>query len=190
MGRALGLTLAALGLAALAPAGQLKVWHDEAAEAPFDATASRRYEVVNSGAHGVTQLGLERHATPGQGPRYVALFAADGSIRLEAASHPDRQGRFRGEIPRWKFDAVAQFALDAGYLEYEHTYQSPTFDPATVFTSLVHSGERKVVKNHARAGPPALWALEELLDKLIDEATWKRVDAFPEDAGQAAGEGR
>jgi hypothetical protein len=45
-------------------------------------------------------------------------------------------------------------------------------DNPTVYTTVVMDGKRKVVSNYANAGPTKLWAIEQLIDKLLLEAKW------------------
>jgi len=159
-----------------APGGELQQQHQALfARTPFDATRSRTHEQVVGGLHGVSLLGIERQSPAGQGPEYTAIVSSDGTIRFAGVRHPRREGVYRGEMPRWQFDALAQFVVASGYMEYEHTYQAALFDPSTVYTLVVCKGERRCVRNHARAGPPALWAFEELLDKFLEEASWERL---------------
>jgi len=160
-----------------APApGELGQLHGSLTEGlDYDASRSRGYEQATSSAHGVSEIAIERDPGAIEGPSYTAVLSADGSIRFEGRRHPTRQGVYAGTTSRWEFDALAQFIVDAGYMGYEHTYTARVFDLSTVYTSVVYRGERHMVRHDARAGPPALWATEQILDKLLDEADWHRV---------------
>jgi hypothetical protein len=41
-----------------------------------------------------------------------------------------------------------------------------------VYTSVTKRDRRKVIRNYANAGPTKLWAIEQLIDKLLLEAEW------------------
>ena len=45
-------------------------------------------------------------------------------------------------------------------------------DQPTCYTTVVMHGERKMVRNYANAGPTKLWAIEQIIDKLLLEAEW------------------
>jgi hypothetical protein len=160
--------------------GELRRLHEEAALGlDYDASRSRSYEQATSSAHGVSEISIERDPGPFEGPSYTAVLSSDGAIRFVGRRHPRREGVFAGTAPRWQFDALAQFVVESGYMDYEHTYTARVFDLSTVYTSVVHRGERRVIRHDARAGPSALWAMEQILDKLLDEADWHRVGDLP-----------
>jgi hypothetical protein len=52
-------------------------------------------------------------------------------------------------------------------------------DNSTVYSTVVIGGKRKVISNYANAGPTKLWAVEQLIHKLVLEATWDEDKAAP-----------
>jgi hypothetical protein len=75
---------------------------------------------------------------------------------------------------------VAQFALDAKVTQMKDWYLDDGItDMETVLTSLVVNGARKTVSEYTNSGPPDLWALEQLLDKLLAETIWDPPAASP-----------
>lgn len=56
----------------------------------------------------------------------------------------------------------------------EDTYSCPVTDFPNVYTMVKMRGKQKVVKNYANAGPSKLWAIEQLIDKLLLEAEWEQ----------------
>ncbi len=157
--------------------GRLQRIHDEwATEKPFDRSQSRDYDEVNFAAHGLTEISLERDDLAGVGPAYAVSFSSDGAARFMGIRHGERMGFYEGTLARWQFDALAQFAESMGFRELEHTYLGTIVDQSAVFTSVVRRGERSVVRNNSRAGPPALWVFEQTIEKLMGDVDWKPSD--------------
>ena len=57
-------------------------------------------------------------------------------------------------------------------MDLENTYDRFVTDNPTAYTTVVMNANRKVIKNYAHAGPTKLWAIEQLIDKLMLEARW------------------
>ena len=156
--------------------GKLQRMHDELSAAEsFDRSRSRTYDQVNASDHEVTEIALERDERVGDGPAWLVTIRSDGLMRFSGIRHTDRRGLHEGRTTRWQFDALAQFAVDLGFAELEHTYTGPGLEGSRVYTSVVRDGERHLVRNDSRAGPPALWAFEQAVEKLVLETSWKRL---------------
>ena len=57
-------------------------------------------------------------------------------------------------------------------MDLEDLYSTPIRDQATVHTTVTLDGVTKEIKHRANAGPPSLWAVEELIDLLLCKAEW------------------
>jgi hypothetical protein len=57
-------------------------------------------------------------------------------------------------------------------MDLADAYTIAVTDNPTVYTTVVMNGQRKIISNYANAGPKTLWAIEELIDHLLDKATW------------------
>lgn len=175
------LILALVSAAVPVAAGRLQRMHEAVAlEQDFDRSLSRSYDQVNFTAHGITGIAIEREQPEGGGLSYSAFLYADGTIRFAGVRHPERVGLFEGRTTRWQFDALAHYILAMDYFDLQHTYTGSDLDGSAVFTSVVRDETRKVVRNDSRAGPPELWALEQLIDKLLGDATWRRTGDLEE----------
>ena len=51
-------------------------------------------------------------------------------------------------------------------------YETSVTDNPTVYAYIVMSGKKKIIRNYANSGPTKLWAIQELIDKLLLEAEW------------------
>jgi uncharacterized protein DUF6438 len=132
-----------------------------------------RFHQILSTNHGISEIGIERIGSPWGGPTYTFIAKNDGTFRYRGEAYVEHLGQFSGTIPVRQFHELAWFIRDSGYMSFEDEYRFEMTDSLTTFTSVVLDGKRKVIRNYANAGPTTLWAIEQLIDKLVAEAKWK-----------------
>ncbi len=128
---------------------------------------------MKSADHGVTEIHLERTRCYGTCPVYSVTIKNDGSFVYHGKAHVDHIGEYRGTVSKWAFNQLASFIKDADYMNLESNYKSRITDMATVKTAVKMGGEKKTVSNYANAGPAKLWAIEQLIDKIVMEGDWE-----------------
>jgi hypothetical protein len=121
---------------------------------------------------GITEIGIERTACFGWCPVYTFIVKNDGTFRYSGEDYVERKGSFAGTVPKYDFNMLAQFIRESGYMDLADGYTNPVTDNPTVYTMVRMNGRRKIVSSYANAGPKELWAIEELIDHLLDKATW------------------
>lgn len=168
------LALAALlGVPVLLSAGEIQEQHRKlVGDRESDPEKARTFEEIESHAHGITEIGLERTPCYGDCPVYVAVLKADGTFRFHGVEHVRHKGQFTGKVDEHEFNHLAQFIADCDYFDMEDTYEALVTDHPDVYTTVVRKGQRKVIRNYANAGPTKLWAIEQLIDKLLLGAEW------------------
>ena len=57
-------------------------------------------------------------------------------------------------------------------MNLKQTYAKKAMDGAGVYTSAVVNGKRKVIKNYMDSAPRSLWAIEQIIDKLVLDTKW------------------
>lgn len=127
------------------------------------------------GAHptGVSEIGLERGGCFGTCPQYTVVIKNDGSVRYFGERYVKHLGIRTGRIPQYYFQQLAEFVRDAGVASFNDDYESmEVTDQENTYTLFVIDGKRKLIHNYAGCGPTALWAIEELIDKLVSETEW------------------
>jgi len=147
---------------------------------PGDLHKSRSLEELNSTNHGISEIGIERGPCFGACPIYTFIVRSDGSFRYKGDENVKRNGEFTGTVPARYFHQLAQFIRDSGYMELENFYGIGVTDCATTYTTVVMNGKRKAVRNYANAGPTKLWAIEQLIDDLMSQATWDEPKKAPD----------
>src|SRR6478609_2095428 len=131
---------------------------------------SRSHEQVDAKDHGITEVGIERTPCYGPCPVYTVIIKSDGTFRYKGEENVQRKGEHTGKVSEYRFKPLAQFIKDSGYTDLQDAYYRAVTDNATVYTTVVVDGKRKVVSNYAIAGPTKLWAVEQLIEKLLLEA--------------------
>jgi hypothetical protein len=129
---------------------------------------SRSHEEVEDEKHGITEIGLERADNYGPSSAYTVFIKSDGTLHFKGDARGQKMSQRIGIVNKRDFTKLAQFVKDAGYMDLENTYERSVTDNPTV----VMNANRKVIKNYANAGPTRLWAIEQLIDKLMLEARW------------------
>jgi len=137
-----------------------------------DASQSRTMDEIQSTEHGITEIGIERTPCYGKCKVYSAVIRSDGTFRFFGEANVQHMGRHVGRVNEEDFQELARLINDIGYARLEHAYELPVTDMPTVFTMVAKSDRRKVIRNYANAGPMKLWAVEQLIDKLLLEARW------------------
>ena len=123
-------------------------------------------------SHGIEAIGIERTACYGTCPAYSFIVKQDGSFNYKGENYVEHVGEFTGTIPTFRLKKVLQ-AIDAlNYASLAMQYTSDVTDMPAVYTMVVQNGQTKVIENYANVGPAHLWAIEELIDSLIEQINW------------------
>ncbi len=132
----------------------------------------------------ITEIGIEQDGggLGGAGPDYTLIAMDDGTCRYEGRENVERIGKFTGTIPRRYFTELARFIKDSEYMALHDEYSRNGFDGSTIYTTVVMDGKRHIVKDYMDGGPSKLWAIEQLIDRLLDQAVWDEKEQRPDGA--------
>jgi hypothetical protein len=167
-------------------AGELQVLHKLLAKTPTQtqtlpstpATSEGEAVVVFPGAgqekidHGITEIGLERTRCLTSCPAFSVIIRSDGSFRYEGEFGVERLGVHTGKVDQGLLKQVLAFIAETPYFSFEDTYSSPFLDSASSYTLVTQKDQTKVIENYANSGPATLWAIETLIDNLLETADW------------------
>lgn len=127
--------------------------------------------------HGITEIGLERTRCLAGCPAYTLIVRADGSFRYQGEYGVERLGEHSGAVSLGRLKRLLAFIAETPFESYEASYRSPYLDGPTAYV-MVRRGEAvKVVEDYAGSAPATLWAVEELIDDLLETATWDEAGA-------------
>lgn len=121
---------------------------------------------------GITEIGMERTQCYGRCPAYTVVIKSDGTLRYRGEQNAKLQGGHTGKSDKWELENLFQFIRDSNYFAMQDEYLVPVTDNPTVYTYVVQNSKKKIISNYANGGPTKLWAIEQLIDKLLLEAEW------------------
>ena len=127
---------------------------------------------MQSTDHDISEIKLERTRCLGACPVYSVTIKSDGSFQYQGRENVEHIGNYNGKVSLWAYNQLAGFIKDSDYMNLENSYHSNMSDQATVKTSVRMKDGNKSVSNYGNAGPAKLWAIEQLIDKMIMEAEW------------------
>jgi len=163
------------GVGSLLPSGEIGDLHRKWVRPKERDSAPQmaRFEALQTPAHGVTEIGLERAICFGSCPAYSVTFKPDGSVRYVGIENVPHKGERKGRISDWEFHRLAEFAVKSGYMNMESDYDLPTItDLPVTYSTVVRAEKRKIIRNYGSLGPIELWALQQAADSLLAEVEW------------------
>lgn len=154
-------------------AGELQKRYDEHYKHPTTITRDvQRLEEVLNDHSGIDAIGLERTVCFGDCPVYTVIVSKDGRFLYDGEANVKRIGHFTGKVDTNELREIFRFVSSIGFSRLADGYSYPMTDAASTFTMVRKDGREKIVWNYANSGPPSLWAFDQLIDKLLDDAHW------------------
>lgn len=120
----------------------------------------------------IIEVALERTRCLADCPAYKVVFNTDGSFTYTGTYNVERMGQHTGQVEVGSLQQIFRYIDEIDFFSFDTLYDSPYLDSATVRTTVAEEGRRKTVQNYANSAPATLWALETLLDSLLETATW------------------
>ena len=124
----------------------------------------------------ISEVRLERTRCLASCPAYTVTLRADGSFSYTGLYNVPHLGQHTGKVDAGQLRQLLRYIGEIEFMKFKQSYLSPFLDNATAVTSVVQNGARKTVTNYANSGPATLWALETLIDTLLQTATWDLKD--------------
>jgi hypothetical protein len=169
------LTVAAL-LLPLAAAGELADLHARLAEPVETAPAEPGREGPLVAPHpplpDVARIGLERSNCFTGCAAFTLIIEEDGRFRYVGETNVERLGEWSGQIEKGALNQVLRYVAAIDYLKLDDTYLSPFLDNPASYTLVEMDGVTKVIENYSNSAPATVWALERLIEDLLDVAIW------------------
>jgi len=159
-----------LGLSTASVAGEVAELYKKSGDHSFTLV-----DALPSTSNGVTEVGMERTSCFGTCPVYSVIIERDGTFRYDGGRYAPKAGQWTGHVRKWDLDNLTAFICDTDYMKLASHYEIGYTDSPTAYTTVITDGKRKIISNYADAGPIKLWAIQQLIDKLLLEATWDPV---------------
>jgi hypothetical protein len=129
-------------------------------------------EMPNRSAHGVDEVGLERSRCLATCPAYTVVIKSDGTFRYTGEYGVERLGEHTGTVDVGQLNQLMSFVSESTFMTFADTYTASFLDAPTTYLMVKKGDETKVIENYANTGPATLWAISELIDDLLETATW------------------
>lgn len=121
-------------------------------------------------------IGLERTGCYGTCPVYEFLVRNNGEVEYVGFANVEKIGRYRGQISElWKLNNLFKYIMEIEYFNFQNIYRARRTDSATVYTMVRIGSGSKAIMNYGNGGPAELWALEQLMDQVIEEVEWREM---------------
>jgi hypothetical protein len=122
--------------------------------------------------HGIDEIGLERSQCYTGCPAYTVIIKADGTFRYTGVADVERIGDYTGTVSVGQLNQLMTFINESLFMGLKDTYTASFLDAATSYVMVKKGSETKVIENYANTAPTTVWAIEELIDDLLETATW------------------
>lgn len=121
---------------------------------------------------GIDAIGLERGPCFGNCPIYSVVIRRDGRFRYTGEANVPKIGHFTGKVDPGELRNLLAYVNGISFFELADGYAYPMTDAAGTFLMVRKGKQEKIIWNYANSGPTTLWATEQLIDKLLVDATW------------------
>lgn len=123
----------------------------------------------------ITEISMERTVCSGTCPVYTVTFKKNGESFYEGKDYVKKIGPYTGNIDEKEFERLAELVERLSFRELEENYSIPIEDHANVIISVNYGDRVKGVDNYADSGPVEVWAIEKVIDALIEDIYWEQV---------------
>lgn len=124
-----------------------------------------------------TEIALERTPCFGACPVYKVTLKPDGTVIYEGKRFVEKLGRFEGRINEDDYANLAKATDTLGFWKFKDKYTAPITDMPSALVTIQQGEKSKTTDNYAGRGPAELWAIEQLIDKVVDGVReWKKVE--------------
>lgn len=161
-------------MVATASAGELAELHQRRMDQGGRQGVPRPLEQIMDGVSRTSQIGLEKSDCFGNCMSYSAIINSDGTFVWHGFSNVMRKGRWTGRVSTEMFRQIAITMQELRFQQLADNYELPVTDQQSVYTMEVVDNQRKIIRNYGQAGPMSLWAIEQLIEKMLVQADWQQ----------------
>lgn len=117
---------------------------------------------------------LTRTGCFGTCPVYTVVYRRNGTVTYTGEQHVDHIGTRQGQIGAATFADLSQFIERSGFASLDSHYRAGGTDaPTTTVTVTYRDGRTMSVSEYGRSGPPALWAVQRVIDGVLPDVRWR-----------------
>lgn len=122
----------------------------------------------------VKEISMERVMSKDPYPVFKVTFRSNGEAEYEGRYYVDKIGTYFGTIDDGDFKRLSELMEKLGFKDLREKYLIDGKDQPNVITTLIDGDVAKTVSNHGESGPVEIWALEKVIDSIIEDIYWDR----------------
>ena len=127
--------------------------------------------------HGdVVSIELERTPCFGACPVYHVTLKSDGTLTYVGTRFVDHLGTWKADISTDDFGRIVALLKPLNFYTMNDKYTVGATDMATKIVTIKSKKRTKSVSEYGPSGPAGLWAIQTVIDSIVDHAfDWKEV---------------
>ncbi len=129
---------------------------------------------LNNTINGIKEISMERVMSKEPYPVFKVTFKSSGEAVYVGKYHVDKIGVFVGTIDDTDFKRLSGLMEKLGFKELREKYLIDGHDQPNVLTTLVYEDGIKTVSNYGESGPVEIWAIEKVMDALVEDIYWEK----------------
>jgi sporulation protein YlmC with PRC-barrel domain len=122
----------------------------------------------------VKEISMERVMYKKPFPAFKVVFKRDGEATYEGKYFVDKIGKYVGTIDDVDFKMLSSLMERLGFTGLMEKYMIDGRDQPSVVTTLIYEGGTKTVGDYGEAGPVEIWAIEKVIDTLVEDIYWEK----------------
>lgn len=120
-------------------------------------------------------LELSKTAGRGQSPSYIIELYPNGKAVLTGRENIEKLGKYTKDIGADRVSSICKDFNKAKFFEFEDEYIAMITDLPSTYISYTSNGITKRIRDYYGA-PKELKALEKLLEEIVDEGNWQKIE--------------
>lgn len=129
---------------------------------------------MNNLINDVKEISMERVMSKEPYPVFKVTFKSSGEAVYEGKYFVDKIGTYFGSIDDIDFKRLADLMEKLGFRKLREKYLIDGHDQPNVLTSQVYEDGVKTVSNYGESGPVEVWAIEKVIDSIVEDIYWEK----------------
>ncbi|MDF2674093.1 MAG: hypothetical protein K0R09_2361 [Clostridiales bacterium] len=122
----------------------------------------------------VKEISMERVMSKEPYPVFKVTFRNNEEALYEGKYYVDKIGVFAGIIEDMDFKKLACLMEKLQFRNLREKYLIDGHDQPNVLTTVVYEDGVKTVSNYGESGPVEIWAIEKVIDGLVEDIYWEK----------------
>lgn len=122
------------------------------------------------------KISLERTPCFGACPIYKVTLNPDGTVVYEGKRFVEKIGKYEARVNADDVQRINDIVNKLEFWKLKGKYTAQITDMPSAIVTVETAARKKTTDNYGNQGPTELWAIEQLIDKVVAGASeWKKV---------------